>query len=181
MIFVKRLIIGLSLTVLGTGIFFNIASAQDVPMTAIQIEQIKSSCVSAKNTMAQLHANDALLRVNRGQMYESMTTKLMSRFNDRVDSNHQNSKGLTTVTQSYNAALTTFRIDYQSYEESLSAALKIDCTNEPVTFYDAVADARSKRTQVHVDVVKLHQYIDDYQAAFDTFATSFLHLSGGNN
>ncbi len=168
------------MALIGAAISINVASAQDTPMTDAQIVQIKSSCTSAKNIMAQLHANDALLRVNRGQMYESMETKLMSRFNDRVDSNRLNSKYLATVTNDYDAALTTFRNDYQAYEESLSAALKIDCTKEPVSFYDAVADARTKRVQVHNDVVRLNQDIDQYKSTFESFATGLLNFTGNN-
>lgn len=181
MLIVKQLIIGISLAVIAAGVFFGVVSAQSQPMTDAQIAQIKSSCVGAKNTITRLHANDALLRVNRGQMYESITTKLMTRFNARVDSNHLDSKDLETVSQNYDTALTTFRTDYQAYEESLSNALNIDCINQPVTFYDGVADARTKRSQVHVDVIKLNQYIDDYSAAFSAFTTNFYKLSGGSN
>ena len=152
---------------------FNLVHAQDTPMTEAQMTRIRSNCISAKNTLTQLHASDALLRVNRGQIYESMTTKLMSRFNSRVDSNHFDASSLISVTQNYATALTNFRNDYQSYEEQLSNALSTDCTKEPVAFYDSVASARSKRTQVHVDVIILHQYIDSYESAFNDFATSF--------
>jgi hypothetical protein len=177
----KTAVIVFGAVLLGAVASFSIASAQDTPMTDAQINQIKTSCLSTKDTLAQLHANDALLRVNRGQMYESMATKLMSRFNDRVDSNHLNSKYLASVTQDYNTALTTFRGDYQLYEESLSSALKIDCTKEPVSFYDAVADARTKRAQVHTDVLKLHQYIDQYKTAFDEFVTGLVNFTGSGN
>jgi hypothetical protein len=105
----------------------------------------------------------------------------MSRFNARADSNKLDSKAMTAVDGSYNVALTTFRTDYQAYEVSLSSALKIDCTKEPVTFYDAVADARAKRTQVHVDVIKLHQFIQDYKSAFDQFVANLNKSSGGGN
>lgn len=181
MTILKRSIIAILAAVMMAGVLFSSAFAEDPPMTDAQIRQIKASCVSAKNTMAQLHASDALLRVNRGQIYESMTTKLMNRFNDRVNSNRLDAKDLVAITQNYNNVLTSFRNDYQSYEVSLSTALKIDCTKEPVTFYDAVADARRKRTQVHVDVIRLHQYIDDYKVAFDAFATGFLNPNGSNN
>jgi len=150
-------------------------------MTEEQMARIRISCVSAKNTLNQLHANDALLRVNRGQMYESMSTKLMVRFNARADGNHFNVKDLTSVTQDYGTALTKFRDDYKSYEEQLYAALNINCSKEPVSFYDAVAVARTQRAQVHADVLKLHQYIDGYQAAFDAFTASFNKNNGATN
>ncbi len=149
-------------------------------MTDEQIARIRSSCVSAKNTLNQLHASDALLRVNRGQLYESMSTKLMARFNSRADSNRFDVKDLTTVSQNYGTALTTFRDDYKSYEVQLATALKISCLKEPVSFYDAVFVARTMRAQVHVDVVKLHQYIDEYKATFDAFTANFNKTNGGN-
>jgi hypothetical protein len=164
-----------------SGAFFGIVAAQGTPMTEDQMGRIRSSCVSAKNTLNQLHANDALLRVNRGQMYESMSTKLMARFNARADSNHLNVKNLTIVAQDYDTTLTKFRDDYKSYEEQLYAALNIDCSKEPVSFYDAIAIARTQRAQVHTDVIKLHQYIDGYQAAFDALTTEFNKNNGAAN
>jgi hypothetical protein len=143
--------------------------------------RIQASCVSAKNTLNRLHESDALLRVNRGQIYESMSTKLMARFNSRAESGHFNVKDLTSATQDYTTALTKFRDDYQEYEVQLFGALNIDCLKEPVSFYDSVASARVKRAQVHSDVVKLHQDIDGYKTAFDAFSTEFNTSNGANN
>ena len=95
--------------------------------------------------------------------------------------NNLDAEKLRDVTSSYSAALTTFRTDYQAYEEQLSLALKIDCTKEPVAFYDAVASSRTKRTQVHVDVVILHQFIDDYSAEFTTFRDAFIKTRQADN
>ena len=160
---------------------YAVVNAEGSSITDAQLTRIKTNCISAKNTLTQIHASDALLRVNRGQIYESMTTKLMSRFNSRVDSNHYDAKNLISVTQNYGTALTNFRNDYQSYEEQLSNALSIDCTKEPVSFYDSVASSRVKRTQVHVDVTILHQYINDYESAYKDFAAIFFQAHGVNN
>lgn len=156
-----------------SGLALNAVSAQDTPMTDAQITRIRSSCISAKTTLNQLHASDALLRVNRGQNYESMSTKLMSRFNNRVDSNRLDAATLMSVAKNYGTTFTAFRDDYKNYEVQLAATLKIDCSKEPVSFYDGVVLARTMRAQVHTDVVKLHQYINEYQTAFDLFQTNF--------
>jgi hypothetical protein len=176
----RLIIIGTFMAVLTSAVLLTSASAE-TSTTDAQIARIKSNCVSAKNTLDRVHANDALLRFNRGQIYESMTTKLMSRFNSRATSNNLDAKSLITITNSYGSALTTFRNDYQSYEEQLSAAIAINCTKEPIAFYDAVAKARTKRTQVHTDVVILNQYIDDYSVAFNAFAENFAKSTGGSN
>jgi hypothetical protein len=172
---------GMLTSLLVVAISYGIVSAESTSITDAQLNRIKTNCVSAKNTLNQIHASDALLRVNRGQLYESMSTKLMSRFNNRVDSNHYDAKNLISVTQNYGTALTNFRNDYQSYEEQLSNALSIDCTKEPVSFYDSVASSRVKRTQVHVDVTILHQYINDYESAYKDFAAIFFQAHGVNN
>lgn len=158
-------------------------SAQNESITSEQTELIRSSCSSVKNTLNQLHASDALLRVNRGQLYEAIETKLMSGFNDRVLNNHYNNSDLVTITNNYGSMLDTFRADYITYEEQLSAAIDIDCSKQPVAFYDAVADSRTKRQQVHADVAALNSFIDQYQLAVDKFESSYQQatLTSGTN
>lgn len=145
-------------------------SAEDT-LTADEqhISNIRDNCVTAKNTLNQLHASDALLRVNMGQMYELMSTKLMDRFNARVSSNRYDNSSLTAVTSAYNKKLDSFRTDYQAYEVQLANTLKIDCNNQPIAFYDSVASSRSKRQTVHTDVSRLNQYLDDYTTALNAF------------
>lgn len=146
--------------------FFQVA-AQETTITSQQADLIKDNCVSVKNTLTQLHASDALLRVNSGQVYESISTKLMKGFNTRVGNNHYNNADLLAATAAFDSTLNTFRSDYISYEEQLSTAISIDCSKQPVAFYDAVAVAQTKRDQVHADIVRLNKYITQYQLAID--------------
>lgn len=157
---------------------FFAVSAQNPALTDQQIEQISGNCLSTKNTLTQLHASDALLRVNRGQIYESMYTKLMERFNARATANKLDSDDLSDVAQQYNLTLDAFRLDYQVYEEQLAKTLDIDCTKQPTQFYDSVILARSKRDQVHTEVLKLNQYIDQYQLALDQFEQTYNQSDG---
>lgn len=179
-IFKRPIISGLVGAIILAVAVFGLTNAQSSLMTDAQVTRIRANCISAKNALIQLHASDALLRVNRGQIYESMTTKLMSRFNNRVDSNHYDAKDLISVTESYGSTLSQFRTDYQSYEQQLSNALGIDCTKEPVAFYDSVASSRTKRTQVHVDVTVLNRYIEIYKSTYNDFATNFFKSRGGS-
>jgi hypothetical protein len=142
-------------------------------MTEAQIQRIRSNCVEAQSTLYQLHASDALLRVNRGQLYESMSTKLMEPFDSRLTLNSFNPSDLVSIAANYDAKLTEFRTDYQQYEEAMSRTLAMNCTNQPVAFYDSVADTRSKRTKVHDATLVLHQLIADYKNAFEAFAKNF--------
>jgi hypothetical protein len=174
----KRLmIIGVIAALFLSIVGFTSTSAQSI-LSEEQLQKISNNCVSIKNTLNQLHASDALLRVNRGQVYEAMATKLMDRFNSRLTSNDLDAVGTTAVTNSYRTALNTFRTDYQSYERQLSATIKIDCTQKPSEFHAAIENAREKREVVHKDVIRLHQYIDDYRSAVNDFFINFERVTG---
>jgi hypothetical protein len=142
-------------------------------MTEAHITRIRSNCAEAQSTLSQLHASDALLRVNRGQVYESISTELMAPLNSRLASNQVGDANLVTIANAYDNELAAFRTAYQVYEESMSQVLEINCTNEPVSFYDAVADARTKRNAVYQSTQTLKTTIQDYENEFEVFAKNF--------
>jgi hypothetical protein len=149
------------------------ADDTSIPMTEAHITRIRNSCVQAQSSLTQLHATDALLRVNRGQIYESISTKLMEPLNSRAAINSLDATQLVSVATLYDQQLTAFRNDYQQYEQTMSKTLKIDCKNQPVEFYDSVTDTRNKRVTVHNDTVNLQTTIQSYKTAFEVFATPF--------
>jgi hypothetical protein len=158
-------------TMLGGLFLQSVAHAQsDGLMTEEHIARIRSNCVEAQSTLSQLHTSDALLRVNRGQLYESISTKLMTPFNGRATLNRFDVTKLVSVTADYERELTAFRANYKAYEEAMSQALKINCTNQPVAFYDSVNDARAKREIVHSNTINLKNMIQKYKDEFEALA-----------
>lgn len=166
-----------SLLAIGTLVAFASMPAKAEDLTPDQVQRVKANCVSIKNTLEQLHATDALLRVNRGQVYESVASKLMDKFNDRLGSNRLDNKAMTTVTTNYRTALATFRTDYIAYEQKLSAAIRIDCTAQPNTFHTTVQEARKLRNTVHSDVQKLHRLMNDYHTSVSDFLMNYERIS----
>lgn len=157
-------------------------SAVSNGITSQQIQRIRENCLSTKATLNQLHASDALLRVNRGQIYESMSIKLMSQFNSRIANNKMKNDKLVSATNKYNLVLDNFRSDYITYEEQLSSAINVDCLKQPVSFYDAVASANNNRKKVHGDIVELNKIIDQYYDALSQFEKDYQAKSkGGDN
>lgn len=150
-------------------------------LTDEQRDRIKANCLSIKNTLTQLRASDALLRINRGQVYEAMGTKLMDRFNARLGGNAFDARGLTTLTKGYDDRLALFRVHYEDYARQLGDVIKIDCTKDPDAFHLAVGNARTKRQVLHEDVLRLHTYIDDYRSSVNDFRTDFEQLSEDNS
>lgn len=149
------------------------AKAQVALMTDVHIERIRSNCVEAQTTLRQLHASDALLRVNRGQLYESILTKLMTPMNIRIGANQLDNKDLVFIASQYDQQLASFRLKYQQYEEAMSKTLKLNCTNQPVAFYDSVTDTRNKRKLTHESTVLLHKTIQTYKIQFEAFEKKF--------
>jgi hypothetical protein len=170
----KRSLILISIgavTIFGVLFWHSIAYAQSgTLMTEEHIARIRSNCIEAQSTLSQLHTSDALLRVNRGQLYESISTKLMTPFNSRATLNRFDVTKLSSVAADYERELIAFRANYKSYEESLSQALKINCENQPVAFYDNVNDARTKREIVHENTTNLTGIIQKYRDEFEALA-----------
>lgn len=146
-------------------------------LSSDQIERIKTNCVSIKSSLSQLHVSDALLRVNRGQIYESMGTNLMDAFNGRLGGARLDNKAMVAVTEQYRTALADFRADYIAYEQKLSTALKIDCRSKPQTFHNTIGEARELRKEVYADIQGLHRVIDDYRSSVGSFLLNFERVS----
>lgn len=157
--------------VFGVLFWHSVAYAQsDGLMTEEHIARIRSNCIEAQSTLNQLHTSDALLRVNRGKLYESISTKLMAPFNSRATLNRFDVTKLSALAASYERELTAFRTNYKSYEETTSQALRINCINQPVAFYDNVNDARQKREVVHSNIVNLKNILQKYKDEFEALA-----------
>lgn len=166
----KRIII---LCLVFVGLFgvlsFNSVNAQSTTLTQNQYELITGNCTALKSTLNQLHSNDALLRINAGQTYESILAKLMRRFNERVAYSNMNGDELEVVASNFELTLNTFRNNYVTYERQLSLIMDIDCMTEPQVFYDALMLAREYRNQLHDNVLGLNQAMSQYSITLDKF------------
>ena len=178
----KRSIILLSLmgaALLSLGLLTSAVRAETAPLTEVHIEKIKTQCVEAQSNLNQLHLSDALMRVNRGQLYESISTKLMAPLNSRLALNRLDSIGFVSLTTTYDQQLTTFRTNYQQYEQAMVRLLAIDCTKQPADFYASVDDTRTKRQLTHESDLVLRKTIEAYGLEFDNFAKKF--KTGGSS
>ncbi|MEI6228423.1 MAG: hypothetical protein WCP11_00120 [Candidatus Saccharibacteria bacterium] len=173
----KITVLCISLAVISSSIVALGVAAQATPG---QISQIRNECVSLRNTLSQLHVSDALLRVNMGQRYELISTKLMDRFNGRLASNNFKLDDLQSSSANYKSTLDLFREDYKIYEENMVLIVKIDCKSQPSEFYDALLAARSSRAQVYEDIVKLGQQIDEYNNALTKFESNYQSIGVKN-
>jgi len=174
----KILVLCFALTIISGIGYLKVSALNDNEATVSQTQQIRNNCITLKNTLNQLHISDALLRVNMGQRYELMSTKLMDRFNSRVSSNNLKVDQLATASVNYRSTLDVFRLDYQSYEENMTTTIKIDCQSDPSAFYNSLLSTRNRRMQVYTDVKKLNLEIDQYRLAVSQLEKDY-QASGG--
>ncbi len=146
--------------------FSSTSFAQPADLTSEKRAVVVQTCVSAQTVMQKIQHNDAATRVNRGQSYETIVSRLMTPLNTRSTSNGYNSSAtlLTDTTKRYQQALESFKDHYKSYDNAVSSALKTKCKDKPELFYGYVEDARRERENVAVDVTLLGNLVSEYRA-----------------
>ena len=158
----------------------NTARAEETNLTTSQIESIRSSCAGTESTLGQLHSNDALLRVNVGQAYESISTRLIKRFNSRVAYNNLNNSALILASDNYDKSLDAFRNSYRDYETSLSELIATDCQNNPTDFYNHLIVTRDKRLAVRKNIELINGQLQNYADNVNAFEVNYRTVAEQN-
>ncbi len=153
------------------------ASAQNAQaattITPEVVARVRSRCVENQAALNRLHKTDAFIRTDRGNLYRTISDKLMVPLNRRLASNRLDAGSLLTITSEYNSEYNRFYKAYIDYDTALSKVLDIDCSREPVAFYNALIDARTKRDRVAESIVKIKDLIRQYGVAFTDFKTNY--------
>ena len=137
------------------------------------ISRIEDRCTENQAALNRLHQTDAFIRINRGNLYRTISDKLMVPLNRRLASNQLDGAALLTVTSNYNQEYNRFYRAYIEYDNALSEVLETDCKRQPVAFYNALLDAREKRAVLSASNVKIKELIRQYGTDFTTFKTTF--------
>lgn len=162
-----------SLLTLGALFVVSSQSVDAVTINPEKIEKIKDHCAENQTPLNRLHQTDAFLRTNRGELYRTVSDKLMVPLNRRLASNQQDAGSLLTITADYNKEYRTFFNAYIQYDNSMTELLAVDCNKEPVSFYNALLDAREKREILSKSNQAILEYIRAYGAEFTEFKTNF--------
>ncbi len=158
-------IIGLALVYAPSSVY-----AQDTAMQQSYegvSEKIKSNCDSIKTTLRRIHTNDALLRVNIGQQYSSMSSQFMARLNSRLALNRIDSTELVGVTNQFELDRSNFSQKYVEYEAAMAGLIKTDCRNDPARFYASLLDSRDKRQELSKTVQAMNSSMNLYQVGVE--------------
>ncbi len=144
------------------------------------IARLEENCDTIKTTLRRIHTNDALLRVNMGQMYSGLSSQFMARLNSRLAINRINSPELVDITGRFEDQRTEFSKNYTSYESAMSDLINTDCRNQPVKFYAALLKARDERANLSTSVRAMNSRVSEYQVGVENLQQSFLVEQGAS-
>lgn len=156
------LVLALAICSFGSSAVF----AENSMLNSAQSSTIIANCTPIKNRLDQLHVNDALLRVNRGQLYETILSKLIVQFNKRAQSNNFDTSELQLTAEKISVQLENFRKDYIIYEQQLDETIKVGCSNGAQSFVNNIELSREYRKRVYEDIKLLNNTIDEYSMNF---------------
>lgn len=126
-------------------------------------QNIVQNCTAIKSKLEQLQQSDHLLRVNRGSLYESFSSKLMSRFNGRLAYNNYDASVFMGITASYDRQVADFRSSFQEYDRQLKKLKQIDCRKKPIEFYNQLVTTREARKKLHSLEVGIRNDLVNYR------------------
>ncbi|GEM_PF-869624 len=169
---IKFFIVSLSLLMVSI-VPMSLTNAAQVPLTDEKIETIRQNCLSAQVALQRIQRTDAAARVNRGQTYEVILSRLMSPFNGRLAFNRlDEASTFTATTKKFEQSLNKFKSDYTDYEDIVAKVLKIKCKDQPVTFYDTLTAAREARAVVASDILEMASILQEYRVSLDALQKS---------
>lgn len=168
-----KILLALAISLSVLGIFASAARAETPSsrLTDAQLVSIRTNCSQIKTQLDRVHSTDALLRVNRGQLYEHMGARLMTPLNTRIAANRLNGSNLITITSQYETHLDQFRNSYRDYERKLSETLRVDCQKQPANFYDLLEQSRTLRAKVFDATELLREDVNGYGKELSSFTS----------
>jgi hypothetical protein len=133
-------------------------------------QNVTIDCLDVKFKLTKIHEDDGLKRVNTGQLYEAVSTKLMARLGSRIVQNRLDGAELIKKASEYETALNNFRADYQVYEVAMNSLIKSDCSTQPMIFYNSLQNVRDLRSKVNTDTKQLTRVTKEYYETFLNFS-----------
>ena len=175
-----RLAFFVALAVLSVVVNPHMVAAQHVVLQSdpVQVRAIQARCSSLHVTMSRIQHNDALLRVNVGQAYNTISSHLMARLNSRLALEKIDSAQLVSIAQRFEAERKQFAARYNEYETLITGLVKIQCRDVPGYYYSQLLKARDARQMVGTSVGALKELMVQYRTAVEGLKGTLQEASG---
>lgn len=143
-----------------------VCSVVSLPASAAEPSEslIKANCQQSQSILNQIEKSDAVIRINRGRVYND-AQDLLYAMSARLTDNRVSIPNISTIMSDYDHALAEFRKNYNDYDDKLNDLIEMKCAEKPSDFYDQLKDLRDTRKTLGENVKKLDQLIKDYDQA----------------
>ena len=96
----------------------------------------------------------------------------MAPMNSRIALNKLDGVAVTQTTVTFNDEIDKFNSMYQQYEQTMQRALKLNCKDQPVSFFDTINLARDHRAAVRESVDTLSALLRQYNTQIESLRAS---------
>ena len=166
---VSRMIIGFTTVFVAVFAMQGVVSAQaSLSLSDDKLEAIRTRCSNSQFALQQIEKRDAVSRINRGRAYDQMLRQI-SAFNSRFAYNKINMPDLVQITSDLQNAVNDFRSSYDTYDNDITSALKIDCKQEPSQYYGYIVQARNDRAAIGEKVKAITEFTAKYRNAISSY------------
>lgn len=136
----------------------NFAKAEaNTDLTTEQMNAIKKNCAIIKDNLKSIQYEDSRVRVHLGRYYDTVQSNFITPLNIALIGNNISNINLIENQTNFVTARSKFASDYIAYQKSLEELVSLDCTIEPVKFYNKLVSVREKRAKVANDTTKLRE------------------------
>ncbi len=140
---------------------FNYAKAEtNTDPTSEQINAIKKNCAIIKDNLKSIQYEDSRVRVHLGRYYDTIQSNFITPLNIALIGNNISNINLIENQTNFVTARSKFASDYIAYQKGLEELVSLDCTVEPVRFYNKLTSVREKRAKVANSTTKLRELTD---------------------
>lgn len=136
----------------------------NVTLSDDKLQTIRTRCSNSQFALQQIEKRDAVSRINRGRAYDQMLRQI-SAFNSRFAYNKINMPSLVQTTSDLQKAVDEFRNSYDTYDNDLASALKVDCKQNPAEYYGYIVQARTDRAKIGEKVKSINDLTTKYREA----------------
>ncbi|MBB1555239.1 hypothetical protein HG444_002955 [Candidatus Saccharibacteria bacterium] len=170
---VASLLVGCGAIICGASLLVRSPHAHGLEVSDIpeeKVQAVRQRCTSIQARLTQLHNSDAVTRVNVGQGYDLISSRLMTPFTSRATLTQLDTVDLATSMNKYERARRAFVDTFRRYEENMKELQRIDCEAEPAQFYQKLTVVRELRR----DVQDLTHMLNDVTITYRNAAAATL-------
>ena len=152
-----------ALAIVSSASFFSLKTTAATELDDEKLTAISTSCSIIKDNIKTIQHEDSKNRDHLGGYYNYILSNFIKPLNIVLVNNNMSTSVITTFSENQNNYVSAFELfdnDYRKNQKDLEELLSIDCTTEPIKFYNKLVVARKSRAKVADDITTINNLIE---------------------